>query len=233
MRAPAPRTAALTLALAILGAAAIFSLFPGIDLAASALFYQPGKGFPLAAFAPAELWRQTVWAGSVGMFLLALAGSLTGLTGRTLLSVGGRVWTFIALLYLAGPVLLVNVILKAHWGRARPAEVAEFGGAAQFTPALVPSDQCLDNCSFVSGEGAAAVVLALALLAIAPGMRRNAPVFARRLWTIAAFTIAIGTLAQRIATGRHFLSDSVFATLFMLAFALVLQRLVLTGRNHP
>ena len=50
---------------------------------------------------------------------------------------------------LLGPGWVVNEALKNHWGRARPEQVSDFGGAQRFTPALQPADQCVKNCSFV------------------------------------------------------------------------------------
>ena len=57
---------------------------------------------------------------------------------------------------LLGPGLVVESFLKTFSGRARPKEIIEFGGEATFSSALVFSDQCLRNCSFVSGHAAIA-----------------------------------------------------------------------------
>ena len=52
--------------------------------------------------------------------------------------------------------LLVNALLKDHWGRARPNETTLFGGDGAFSGPFVIAGQCARNCSFVSGEGAGA-----------------------------------------------------------------------------
>ncbi len=57
---------------------------------------------------------------------------------------------------LIGPVLLVNVILKEHWGRPRPVQTDIFGGALHFVEAGSLAGKCVSNCSFVSGEAASA-----------------------------------------------------------------------------
>ena len=62
-----------------------------------------------------------------------------------------------------GPGLVVNGVLKAFWGRARPSQILEFGGAAQFTPPVQIADQCARNCSFVSGEASGVTMLAIAI----------------------------------------------------------------------
>lgn len=209
--------------------AAVFTLWPAVDIWFSGLFHDPGSGFWLVGSTVLELWRDAVWNLSILLFLVALAGLALAILRRRLLGIGARVWGFIALLYLIGPILLVNELLKEHWGRARPANSLPFGGPEDFTPALVLSDECASNCSFVSGEGSAAVALGLAMLALRPAVAARWP-GAGRAWTALAFLIPLLTLMQRIATGRHFLSDSVFGALFMIAIALALCP-ILTGRT--
>jgi lipid A 4'-phosphatase len=115
----------------------------------------------------------------------------------------------------------VNGILKEHWGRARPEQV--FGGEAEFTAPLVIADECARNCSFVSGEAAAAAALAIVVGALSwptlgPRGRRRAVAL---LGSVAS---AAGLM--RVATGRHFLSDVVFAALVTAFVALALWTLM-------
>src|SRR5690606_18059807 len=149
---------------------------------------------------------------------------------RPLLGVDAREAGFIFLLYLLGPILLVNGVLKTYWGRARPVDVAEFGGAATFTPPWLPADQCVANCSFVSGEGSAATALLLAFVVLAPDAWRLFPRRAFALYALAGLVLPATGLALRIMTGRHFLSDTIFAVLLVLSLALGLLRLLLKGR---
>ncbi len=53
-----------------------------------------------------------------------------------------------------GPGLVVNTLLKDHWGRARPHQILEFGGTAHFSPAVLISDQCARNCPSHPGHAA-------------------------------------------------------------------------------
>lgn len=227
-----PGRAARALALMIAVAALVFTLWPEVDLWFSGLFHDPAAGFWLAASPLLEFWRDSAWNLSIAMFLCAVAGLLFGLAGRQVAGVTARVWGFIAALYLTGPILLVNEVLKEHWGRARPAMSDAFGGPEAFSPALIPSDQCASNCSFVSGEGSAAVTLGIAMFALLPAVERRAPRGVVLAWRWAAILIPFATLLQRIVTGRHFLSDSVFATLFMPVIALVLDRLILAPQRR-
>ncbi len=130
-------------------------------------------------------------------------------------------WLFLVLCLSIGPGLVANLIFKDQWGRARPKHVVEFGGTKQFTPAPLPANQCKRGCSFVSGEASSTFVPFYAAAAIVPQ------------W--AAALIVTGTISGlvagfvRISQGAHFLSDIVFAGLFMALMVLVLSRLMRPG----
>ena len=217
-----PRRAGLWLVIAGLLAALIFGVWPAIDLHLSALFYRPETGFWLTQLPGVETFRNLIWDLTILVFVVALAGMVLALAGRPLMGVPLRDWAYVAVLYLLGPILVVNVILKSHWGRARPANVGEFGGAHLFTPFWLPTDQCLRNCSFVSGEVSSTVVMAIAMLVVRPALGRWLPKGALRIWTVAACLLPPLVAVQRLATGRHFASDTVFAAVFMIALALAL-----------
>jgi membrane-associated PAP2 superfamily phosphatase len=208
-------------------AAAVFSIWPSIDLAASRLFYAGRPAFPAARSDLADLLRKLVWSLSGVVALGSLALWIASLAGRRLLGVPGRVWGFVTLLYVIAPGLIVDVLLKSHWGRARPADIADFGGDRAFTPALMPTDQCADNCSFVSGEGSGAVTLAVAVFVITAALAGRVPARALQVIRILAAILAVTASALRVAAGRHFLSDTVFAVLIVFAVALALHRLLL------
>ncbi len=217
------RKPALVLVALTLAALAVFAAFPGIDLAVSGWFYRPGAGFWMARLAWVEVLRNGVWNLSIAIFALSIVALLLALAGRPIPGAGAREAGFVFLLYLLGPILMVNGILKEHWGRARPVEVAEFGGAAAFTPPWLPADQCATNCSFVSGEGSAATALALAFLILAPAARRLLPRGGFAGYVLAGAVLPAAGLALRVVTGRHFLSDTVFAVLLILGLGLALH----------
>lgn len=185
--------------------AVLFVAFPEIDLAASGVFYHDGRW----AFSGGNwpffelLYRGTPRVGQALLAILA-SGLLLGCVKR-LTSLHARRTTFGFLLAAAllGPVLLVDATLKDAWHRARPTTVEAFGGPLKFTPPFVVSDQCIKNCSFVSGHVAtAAFVMAFGWLG-APAVRRR--------WLLAS--LATGTLLAvvRMTAGGHFLSDTIFA----------------------
>ena len=128
-----------------------------------------------------------------------------------------RQWLYLAICFLIGPLTVVNLGFKDHWGRPRPSTVTEFGGYKAYTPPLNPSDQCARNCSFVSGEASSIYIVGFAAAFLFPS--------AWGIWTVVA--IIAGTFAGfvRMAEGGHFLSDVLFAGVLMALTASALQML--------
>jgi lipid A 4'-phosphatase len=201
-------------------AGAVFLAVPEIDLAAARAVHAPGTGFVGRRLGWVEALRQAFVVVYFGAIALCLAGlALTWRARGQWLSLGSRQWLFLAACLAAGPGLVANLVFKNQWGRARPAQIVEFGGAKAFTPPLLIADQCRRNCSFVSGEAASTYVTFYAAAALVPQ------------WS-AALVIAgtLGGLAAglvRMSQGAHFLSDVVFAGVFMALTVLMLRRLIL------
>jgi len=207
------------LAVAIV-AAAVFTIFPDIDLWMSGLFYRPDGGFYLkdawwavAIYDSIPIIAITVGVGS----LLLLIGNLV--RKRQVGPASNRFLLFLLAALAVGPGLVVNAGFKDNWGRARPRDVAEFSGEKHFTPALQPTDQCERNCSFVAGHPSVVFWLAALGFAVAARRRRN------RVFAAAA---ALGLVAGfgRIVQGGHFLSDVIFSGLAVFAVVWVLATLV-------
>ncbi len=205
------------------GGAAIVLLIavPDIDLWFSALFYRAGSGFFLADAMPVRLlFRSAPYLTGAILLFAAVAAARHHVARRTLLGCDARAAFYLVLALALGPGLLVNTILKDHWGRARPTQIVEFGGDRQFTPALVPARQCERNCSFSSGHAALGFSL-VAFAFLATDARR------RRL-AIAVAVASGGLLGlARIAQGGHFLSDVVFSGLLVTATSWLLHRAVM------
>ncbi len=203
-------------------ATVLFAAVPAIDLWASGLFYDPARGFALASVPALEAARQALWTLSEASFAALLVALAAGLRPAWRL-LPPREAAAGVLSFLIGPGLLVHVVLKDHWGRARPRDVEAFGGALVHSPPWAISDQCARNCSFVSGEasGAATMALVIALIAL-PRLP-----MAARPWAGAA--LALAALAgglMRLAFGAHFLSDVVFAWALSAAATLLAWRLL-------
>jgi lipid A 4'-phosphatase len=235
------RTAALALAISWIAAATVFSVWPEIDLAVSSLFFAGGIGFPAGDDPTLQYLRWAGWRLSEGIVLLSVIGLAAGAARRAIAGIDPRRWAFVILLYAAGPGLIVDGILKRFSGRARPDDVTAFGGDALFTPALEIAHQCARNCSYVSGEGASAVAFAVSVAVLLSDPSLRIPPRIRAALIVVAVAVACAVSGLRIAMGRHFLSDTVFAALVVLTLAIafwpVCQRLrwpsfapALTGR---
>ena len=202
--------------------AMVFLAWPGLDIAFSGLFYDPDQGFWLARVHAVQVLREAIWKLIVLVALIALAALIFTKVFRSTTPIQNKVWEVAVLTYLLGPALLVDALLKAHWGRARPSTITEFGGTADFTPAFVLSDQCAKNCSFVSGEGAGVTALLITVLLV---VRNQTPHSTHRWIKAVAFAIAAAGLSLRVLMGRHFLSDTIFAVLFVTTITLLLLQL--------
>lgn len=116
-------------------------------------------------------------------------------------------WRFLFASLAIGPGLFVNAFLKELWGRARPQNVEALGGDAIFTPPFIITDQCANNCSFVSGDSAIAFwTMALAFVV---------PAKWRALTLALTFTFGVIISLGRMGLGKHFLSDTLFAFVFV------------------
>jgi membrane-associated PAP2 superfamily phosphatase len=149
---------------------------------------------------------------------LAVAGVALFVTGvvrsraRRLRWYGG----FILLCVMLGPGLIINVVLKDHWGRPRPRQLVEFGGRFEYVQPLIPTwtPSGIPCKSFPCGHCSVGYLYAIGWWL----WRRRHP-----RW--AAVSLAVGLVAGtllglgRMAGGAHFLSDAVWSALGAYAIA--------------
>jgi lipid A 4'-phosphatase len=204
---------------------ALFAIWPETDLRFSGLFYDPATGFLIDGHPLTEALRLAVWNLGILLCLAAVLGIALGLAGCDVL-LPTRVWGFILSLYGLGPGVMVEALTKPLWGRAGPAQIGEFGGSLPFSPPNELVDFCTRNCAFVSGEVSGATVTALALLLLRFHLKPRMHKGLSLLLLTTALCLPMAIALQRIAAGRHFLSDSLFAVLFTLLLALGLARLM-------
>jgi lipid A 4'-phosphatase len=207
-------------AVAVVGLALVFVGFAGIDLWFTGLFWNGTEGFFLRDAWWARVSYQIIPILTYSVVGLALIGLIVNAVRRRPLGpLRSRVFLYLIAVVAIGPGLVVNVVFKDHWGRARPRDVVEFGGAKAFSPAFVISDQCPKNCSFVAGHPSMAFAMVALVLALVAAPRRRA-------WLI-VLAVTVGTVVGfgRIVQGGHFLSDVVFSGIFTVAVAVVLFRL--------
>lgn len=205
-------------------AAAVFIAHPQIDPAVVAWFYVEGEGFPLNRLPPLariSSMLRVVYLAADAVLLGMVVWSFLARPSAWILP--RRVAAYLLAVLIIGPGVVVNMVFKDHWGRARPAQTLEFGGERTFSPPLIVSDQCARNCSFVSGDASLGFSLA------AFGL-----VFARRgrWWLVTGLVAGSGIGMLRIALGTHYPSDVIFSGVFVLLTAAILYRFMI-GRAAP
>jgi lipid A 4'-phosphatase len=109
---------------------------------------------------------------------------------------------FVVLAGVLGPGMVVNWGFKENWQRARPYQVENFGGTQKFSRATVISDQCNNNCSFVSGHVSCGVFL----ITLGLVHRRR-----QRRWAAAGVLSGLVIGFARMADVAHWLSDVLWA----------------------
>ena len=198
---------------------AIFYAFPQIDIAVSRHFFLVDTckssdvaakicgHFPYGRTAFLETLRTIFFRLPyfVAVALLFMLIACYRHHGATFNALRARNLKIALLSLLLGPGLIVNGILKEHWGRPRPINTLDFGGTLDFMQAGSFAGKCISNCSFVSGEAASAGWL-LCLLVLIPQPARTGlflPILA----------ISMLTPLMRLAFGAHFLSDVVLGWL--------------------
>lgn len=190
----------------------LLATVPAIDLSISRLFFHGGSF-------PRDQWWQALLHDSLNWFIGLSLGVPTALyafnrlLGKKVAAMCGRKLLYLFLVLALGAGLIVNTGLKDNFGRARPRDVAEFGGAKQFTPAFVMSHECRTNCSFSSGDAAGGFFSIALVFALA---RR------RRAAMVAGLAVGVIESLARISSGAHFFSDTVVSFFVMLIVADVL-----------
>jgi len=189
--------------------AAIFLIWPELDLWISGLFYNSEQGFIYRDNAVVEsiywLFRH---APKFLLPLLLIMTALSFVKGRFGLGVDQRKqWGFILLTLLIGPGILVHLVVKENWDRPRPRQIQEFDGKKDFIPAFIPAaaikDQPGNNKSFVSGHAAMGGWIMI-----------FAWIYRRKSWLYAGIVMGAIVSFGRLLQGGHFFSDLLFALFF-------------------
>jgi len=173
-----------------------------LDLRVARWFYQPDGAHCWWAEGrqPWEIiYRYGTWPANL-LGAASLVGLLAAFFYRRLRRHRRSLLALVLVLAL-GPGLIVNTLLKEHWGRPRPRDMIEFGGTEAFVP-VGTVGQPDGNEGFPSGHAAMGFYF-LSLYILWRGRRPRA-----------AMSALVGGLAaggllgfQRIAAGAHFLSD--------------------------
>ena len=139
----------------------VFGFFPELELRVAQHFHDVvdagGNAFAWRISPPLMLARDIgLWVGTAIIIPVLAAVAIKLLLPKSKLLVPGRAVVFLVATLALGPGLLVNVVLKDHWGRSRPIDVTQFGGTDHYVRWWDPRGDCPNNCSFVSGDVAGA-----------------------------------------------------------------------------
>lgn len=175
-----------------------------LDIWISNLFYNPQTGFYLR-YKPFFAFIHKDWPIYIYSLIALLAGLWLGgkFNKNSSCSLKNNSFFFIIASFIIVPGIIVNLIFKEFWGRARPNQILEFGGDKDFSAPLVIADQCSSNCSFPSGHAA----LAFWTIAIALILPKAIRPYAIALAIIMGFVVSYA----RIAQGAHFFTDTAFS----------------------
>lgn len=207
----------------LIATAAVFSLWPDFDIyVAKALLLDTSSPWTPLASTARMFFKNAFTLFCVGAGILAIT---VFVRSRFVEFQHAAAGLFVAICLAIGPGLVTQIVFKSFWGRARPRQIVELGGTKTFTPALVPSDQCDWNCSFISGEASSIFAAFFILAALIPSARKR----------LIVIGIGIGGLAGlvRIVQGGHFLSDVLFSALIMFATAFALRWLLIDMARAP
>jgi lipid A 4'-phosphatase len=201
----------------------VFGLYPQLDLAIARLFFDvdPVRHFTFTwHLSPALMTARNngLWVSTVLIAPAVAALVVKLILPRRKAPMSGRAILFLIAAMALGPGLLVNVVLKDHWGRPRPIDVTQFGGDQHFVAWWDPRGDCPSNCSFVSGDVSGAA-WTLAPAALAPPQWR-----ALAYGAALAFTAAMA--GMRLMAGAHFFTDTLFAGVFTFLVIWLLYALI-------
>mgnify|MGYP001178195184 CR=1 FL=1 len=196
-----------------------------LDMRLAGLFYSRTRGWFLEDAWIIEFLHRLGAAPALIACFLALCAITGGFRSQRLS--GYRKSAFYCLLVFAiGSGLVVNLLLKQHWGRPRPNQIVAFGGDKSYLPVWVKGD-CRTCRSFPCGDASAGFFFLFLFFAL----RRRSPRAAA--WFL-LMGIAYGSLLGlcRMARGAHFASDVIWAggimymssAVFYYAFGLHLER---------
>ena len=179
------------------------SVGSSLDIYISSLFYQEQQNFVLQDYHLITIFiRKTILPILILYLLIMPAVSIFLPINKIYFNfkITLKEYLFVFLSALFNLLIVVNVILKNLWGRARPNDILELGGKETFTPWFHFSDACNTNCSFVSGDASVGFSI-IALFFIT-----KIKMF---FWMALCFGCLLGV--TRILEGGHFFSDVLIA----------------------
>ena len=183
--------------------ATFVTVSPSIDLYIGSLFYYGDKQFFIQSYYPVSIFFRKILLPLILIYVFVLPLVLRFFPLQKIYFGYKFTLSEIVYIWVSGAVtmlLVVNILLKNMWGRARPNDVSYFNGFQDFTPWYKISDACSSNCSFVSGDSSVGFFLIVFYFIT----KKNAYLY---------LGLILGSLLGfiRIAAGGHFFSDIIFS----------------------
>lgn len=202
-------TATLVIPVIFLTVATLVLRYTDLDLAISNLFYLPERQFDRSE---TNLWSLLYQHGHIPATVIGIVGLFVFLVGffSRRLSFYRKISLFLVVFLIVGPGLIVNELLKEHWGRPRPLQVIDFDGKQQFLR-VWNKGVAGEGASFPSGHAAIGFYLCAPFFFFwADGKRR---------WALMVLVLGMsyGLLMGigRIIQGAHFASDVLWSAGFI------------------
>ncbi len=174
------------------------------DLKMERFFYSPGRGWFMGQEMP---WYFLYRYGNIPAIIMGVGGGLVFLLSffRKELVAYKKTGLFLFVFLILGPGLIVNTVLKDHWGRPRPADIVNFGGNEDFHQIWERGD-AEHGKSFPSGHAAVGFFLFAPFFFLRKS-HRPAALFFLVLGIFWGLFMGTGRMIQ----GGHFLSDVLWA----------------------
>lgn len=198
----------------------LFFLFPNLDIHFSKLFFYEEK-----FISEKHIFIKNLRSFLKDFMIVISVFSLLLIVAGILFKNKKKVFFFksrtklILLGFIVGPIigcgLIANFYFKDNWGRARPINIQEFGGDKIYAKPFIISDQCKKNCSWIGGEASAAFSFITGTI-----------ILKNPIYLIINLIFGIVVSLCRIAMGGHFLSDNIFAMIFMIYLAILYKYFV-------
>jgi lipid A 4'-phosphatase len=203
---------ALSLIVFSLGAVFV-SIGDGLDIYISGLFYKGGENFILQGFDFLSILIRSFFLKILVIYLVILPPLSMLLPIKIIFfnfKFKFKEIIFIFFTISFNLVLMVNILLKDMWGRARPNDILELGGENVFTPWYNFSQECFKNCSFVSGDAAVGFSIIIFYF-----------ITKKKIFFWLALFLGGILSITRILEGGHFFSDVWFAGFFIFTLSFI------------
>ncbi|MFH1079319.1 MAG: phosphatase PAP2 family protein [Pseudomonadota bacterium] len=174
------------------------------DLLLAARFYSPAEGWLWKNVHP---WIDLYHYGNIPPLILGLYGFIIFILGFFVHRIAfyRKIGLFLVIYLILGPGLVINTVVKDHWGRPRPVEVKNFGGAEQYLPVWERGTPGQGK-SFPSGHAAVGFFLFAPFFLL----RKQSP-----KWAVSFLLLGLAYGAfmgiGRMAQGGHFATDILWA----------------------